>query len=91
MALPYSYDPTTGNSNGRTIQGFSTGADTRMRKFGQSTNDYYVDFQKFFDYYGTFDYADVWISAALAGEDANFPGKGDAAFSRYGIAGRVGM
>lgn len=64
------------NTNARTIQGFSTGANTRMRpanpdNSASTSNPYFPDFQKFVDYYGTYDYADKWISAALLGERAD--------------------
>lgn len=82
----YAYSPTLDNDNGRTIKGFSTGADTKMRVNG--SGNYYVDFQKFFDYYGRFDYADHWIQTAFSGTLADFP-LGWADFSGKSAAARA--
>ena len=82
----YSYNPTVDNDNGRTIQGFSTGADSKMRKNG--SGDYYVDFQKFFDYYGRYDYADHWIQSAFSSGRTDFP-NGIADFTGVSAAGRA--
>merc|ERR1719460_254409 len=59
----------------RTIKGFSTAAQDKM----------------YYDYYGDFDYADKWVSAALAGTDMSFTsGKhGPNAFSTLGDAARI--
>ena len=73
-------------SNGRTIQGFSTSADTKMR--GDNDSDpYFADFQKFYDYYGSYDYADKWITNAFNGGTTTFR-NGNADFSKYTFVGR---
>lgn len=46
-SMAYTYDPLTDNVNGRTIQGFSTGAEAKMF---QCDNCPYVTYQKFYDY-----------------------------------------
>ena len=45
----------------------------------------YRHYKMFYDYYGDFDYADKWVSAALAGTDMTFSsGKhGPNNFSRW--------
>lgn len=69
------------NTNARTIQGFSLDADTRFRPVsadGEARKPYFPDFLKFVNYYGTFDYADEWITAAFTGGQTNFDnGDGD--------------
>lgn len=73
VALPvdYQYDITTDNNSGRTLAFFSTLADGEMRPGHDFSNPFFRDFQLFFDYYGTFDYADQIITAALEGVDTN--------------------
>jgi hypothetical protein len=72
--------------NGRTIQGFSTSADTKMR--GNNDNDpYFPVFQKFFDYYGSYNYADEWIINAFYGGTTTFT-NGDGDFSKYTFTGK---
>ena len=46
--------------------------------------DYYVDFQKFVNYYGRFDYADNWIQAAFSGSRTDFT-NGNQDFTGFGI------
>ena len=54
---------------GRTLQGFSTGAQAKM--YDCSIGCPYVDFAMYYEYYGkTFDYANQWVTAALDGTDA---------------------
>ena len=80
------YNATVDTYNGRTIQGFSTSADTKMR--GNNDNDpYFADFQKFFDYYGSYNYADEWITNAFGGGSTNFK-NGDADFSKLTFTGK---
>ena len=40
------------------------------RHFTNGTS--YKHYQRFYDYYGDYDYADKWVSAALAGTDMAF-------------------
>ena len=53
----------------RTLQGFSTKAKAVM--YDVLINDVshgpYRTYKKFFDYYGDYDYADKWVTAALDG------------------------
>ena len=44
--VAYTYDVATNNDNGRTLQGFSTGANKKMRHDEDETKDFYPDFQK---------------------------------------------
>merc|ERR1711865_1041578 len=45
-------------------------------------------YKKFRDYYGAFDYADRWITAAYEKASTNFA-RGNANFARYGFDGRM--
>lgn len=86
--FPYSYEPEENNDNERTIQGFSTSAETKMRRSEDSP--YYLTYQKFYDYYGRFDYADHWVLSAFAGGATSFPTQnGNADFSTFEEKGRV--
>lgn len=85
----YTYTVETDNHNDRTIQGFSTKADEKMRVNGAAAGPYYYTFQKFFDFYGIPDYADAFVSAALDGTPVTLGGK-TFDFSSYGFAGRAG-
>ena len=68
------------NSNGRTLQGFSSGAESKM--YNGCIGCPYKDFMMYYDYYGDFTYADKWVSAALAGTATAFTsGRGDADFA----------
>ena len=51
--------------------------------------DYYIDFQKFFNYYGRYDYADNWILSALNGERTDFT-NGNNDFTGADISARAG-
>ena len=65
---------TGGNSQGssgfRTLKGFSTGAQSKM--YSSCPGCPYKHYSMFYDYYGDFDYADKWVSAALAGTSMTF-------------------
>lgn len=65
----YNYDVATGNKNGRTIKGFSTGAEAKMYT---CPNCPYSEYDKYVQYFGAFDYADQWIMAALRGTATEF-------------------
>jgi len=85
IAIPYTY-VREDTSNGRTIRGFSTSAENKMRAF--DTQEYYADFQKFVDYYGTATYADEWITAGFDGVQTQFTnGNGD--FTAYSPEART--
>merc|ERR1719258_243595 len=72
----------------RTIKGFSTGAQAKM--YNGCPGCPYAHYSQFYDYYGDFDYADKWVSAALAGTSMSFTsGKhGPNDFSTLGVAAR---
>ena len=53
------------NLNDRTLQKFSTQSQSKM--YACSINCPYVDYNKFYTYYGDFNYADSWVLAALDG------------------------
>lgn len=82
----YTYNKNTDNNNGRTIQGFSTGAEKKM--FNGCPGCPYKPYKEFFDYYGQFDYANQWVLAALDGTQTSFT-KGNADFSKYTFTGRT--
>merc|ERR1740133_793624 len=84
----------------RTLKGFSTKAEGKMYD-GAALKDGgpalacpgcpYKHYKMFYDYYSDFDYADKWVSAALAGTDMTFTsGKfGPNAFSGMHVDARV--
>ncbi|KAL3924319.1 MAG: hypothetical protein SGILL_001118 [Bacillariaceae sp.] len=84
-SFTYTYDPLTDNNNGRTIQGFSTQAKAKMH---DCPNCPYVGYEKFYQYYGVFDYANQWVQAAFSGEPTNFA-NGNADFRQYEFTGRT--
>lgn len=65
----YSYDVNTGNVNKRTIAGFSTSAQSKMY---ECKNCPYQLYEKFYDYYGAYDYANQIVLAAFGGQKTNF-------------------
>lgn len=67
--LNYNYDSRSQNVNKRTLQKFSTEAEQKMYR---CENCPYATYQKFRDYYGFFDYADKWITAAFDGTGTTF-------------------
>eukprot|EP00804_Cyclotella_cryptica_P013469 CCRYP_005189-RB/>CCRYP_005189-RB protein AED:0.02 eAED:0.02 QI:1281/1/1/1/1/1/2/160/359 len=71
--------------NGRTISGFSTDAEAKMRNGCKGCP--YEDFMYFYDYYGTDTYADDWVTAAFNGEKTNFK-NGNADFSLISNVGK---
>jgi hypothetical protein len=81
----YTYKPATDNNNGRTMSGFSTGAGEKMRTNCKGCP--YPDFEYFYNYYGTDDYADQWVNAAFDGTSTQFR-NGNADFSRYSLDGK---
>lgn len=80
----YTYDPATENKAGRTISGFSTGAESKM--LNGCAGCPYKHFSYFNDYYGKPTYAHEWIEAAYEGRKTNLS-NGNADFSLYGKAG----
>jgi hypothetical protein len=87
VPIPYQYNLTSGNSNGRSLQYLSVTANTTMQ--ANATSPYFAVFQKFLNYYGNTDYGDKWILAALDATPTNFAsGRGNADFSNISFAGR---
>jgi hypothetical protein len=84
--LDYTYIILENNINGRTIKGFSVDARERMFLCDSCP---YEDYQKFIDYYGEFNYADQWITAAGDGVSTEFD-NGNADFRKYGQVGKTG-
>ena len=83
--ITYVYDYLVDNNNGRTIAGFSTAS---KKKMYDCDNCPYVTYQKFYDYYGQFDYGNQWIAAAFDKDETDFTqGNGD--FSSYDDTGRT--
>jgi hypothetical protein len=81
----YNYDALTATSNGRTLQGFSTDAEEKMYR---CTHCPYNTYEKFYEYYGEFDYADKWVQAAFDGKATTFS-NGNANFQLYDFEGRT--
>ncbi len=71
----------------RTIQGFSTTYETKMR--GAPGKPFFPVFQKFVDFYGSPTYADDWLQACFTKGSTTFK-NGNANFAGYGDDGRVG-
>ena len=46
LTLEYTYDVASNNDNGRTLQGFSTGANKKMRHDEDESKEFFPDFQK---------------------------------------------
>merc|ERR1712194_469053 len=60
--VAYTYDPLVNNVAKRTIQEFSTSAQKKMM---ECANCPYEMYQKFYNYYGQYDYANQIVLAAL--------------------------
>jgi len=85
VALPYSYDPNTANTNKRTLKYFSSTAEKKMFRCDTCP---YETFAKFREYYGFFDYADHWIQTAFEGNRTQFV-RGNGNFQKYGFDARA--
>jgi hypothetical protein len=86
LSLGYTYIPSQDNGNERTLQGFSTAAEDKMYRCEYCPYDTY---EKFFQYYGVFDYADAWVDAAFSGTSTTFS-NGNADFTQYDFPGKTG-
>merc|ERR1712176_1682226 len=64
--VQYTYDPETNNVAKRTIQGFSTAA---QKKMAECANCPYEMYDKFYQYYGQYDYGNQIVMAAFAGKE----------------------
>ncbi|EOD06125.1 hypothetical protein EMIHUDRAFT_219446 [Emiliania huxleyi CCMP1516] len=75
----------------RTMKGFSTGAEGKMYNGNNCAGCPYKTFSVFYDYYGDFDYADKWVSAALDGTNMTFSSgrHGPNDFATLGDAARI--
>lgn len=82
--VAYSYDVNEDNINKRSIQGFSTAAQEKMY---ECDNCPYKTYEKFYDYYGEYDYANQMILAAFTSSETNFDNFNND-FGLYGFAGR---
>jgi hypothetical protein len=80
-SLGYEYEPLQANGNDRTLQGFSLQAEEKMSE--------HSTYNKFYDYYGEFDYANKWVLAAFDGGETDFD-NGNADFRLYGKTGLTG-
>jgi hypothetical protein len=82
--VQYSYDPAVNNVAKRTIQGFSTSA---QKKMAECANCPYPMYDKFYQYYGQYDYGNQIVLAAFAGSTTNFKNFNND-FGLYGFDGR---
>jgi Notch-like protein len=67
----------------RTLQGFSTGAQGRM--YDGCSGCPYTHYKQFYDYYGSFTYADDWALAALHGTTLTYGAPASVSFN-FGTA-----
>lgn len=79
LSFDYTYDPLTSNQNARTLQSLSTNAQASMY---ECDNCPYNTFQKFYNYYGAFNYGDEWVMSAFERNATQFA-NGNADFSAY--------
>jgi hypothetical protein len=85
--MNYTYSVASDNKNARTIYGFASNDSKYKRK---DTGEYYPDFKKFVDYYGSTDYGDKLIRAALSGTNAGLQ-RGNADFTGLDFNARSSM
>jgi len=81
----YSYNITEETKNDRTLQKFSTDAESKMRSYRDLP---YGDYLKFFKYYGKHDYANQWIMAAVESTKTDFL-NGNVDFNGYSEESRI--
>merc|ERR1712157_207750 len=82
--VQYTYDPAINNVSKRTIQGFSTSA---QKKMAECANCPYDMYNKFYEYYGQYDYGNQIVLAAFAGTKTNFKNFNND-FKVYGYDGK---
>lgn len=82
--VSYSYDVLNNNIAKRTIQGFSTSAQSKM---AECANCPYPMYEAFYDYYGEYDYANQIVLAAFSGSKTNFKNFNND-FGLYGFSGK---
>ena len=86
----YTYKVLEDNINLRTLHGLSDQTRTKLYDCPSSTlNCRSKDYSKFYDYYGSFDYANQWVQAAVEGKRTTFQ-NGNADFAGYDEAPRAG-
>jgi hypothetical protein len=88
-SAPYAYTY-SGTTNGRTIQGFSTSANVKMRVGEQLSGDYFATFKPFMTYYDDYAYADKIITGALDGSSVTLNSK-SFNFGELDFDARAGM
>jgi hypothetical protein len=81
--VQYSYDPLVNNVAKRTIQGFSTEA---QKKMAECENCPYAMYDKFYQYYGQYDYGNQIVEAAYEKKQTNFKNFNN----DFGVYGHVG-
>jgi len=81
----YEYKPLTDNIAKRTIQGFSTSA---QKKMAECDNCPYKMYEKFYNYYGQYDYANQIVLAAFSGSKTNMKNFNND-FALYGYDGKT--
>ncbi|KAG7364613.1 hypothetical protein IV203_037815 [Nitzschia inconspicua] len=86
LTLTYTYNPQSDNFLFRSFEGFSVFAQDFMGEC--EGNCPYAEFQKFYDYYGVYDYGDNLISAAFDGS-STFLGNGNMDFGLFGNVARA--
>eukprot|EP00527_Entomoneis_sp_CCMP2396_P008844 CAMPEP_0198142246 /NCGR_PEP_ID=MMETSP1443-20131203/5090_1 /TAXON_ID=186043 /ORGANISM="Entomoneis sp., Strain CCMP2396" /LENGTH=560 /DNA_ID=CAMNT_0043805215 /DNA_START=40 /DNA_END=1722 /DNA_ORIENTATION=+ len=70
--ISYLYSTTTDIKSDHNIRNFSVNAKSKFKVNGNSNVGYYKDFQKFFDYFGTPDFADQIAVGAFEGNIVEF-------------------
>lgn len=86
VPVKYAYDYQINNDNDQTIARLSLNAKKLMHDCATCP---YPTYDKFYNYYGEFDYAHQWVSTAFEGNETDFKlGNGD--FANYGDLGRAG-
>jgi hypothetical protein len=84
--IQYEYDHQIHNYNEQTIARLSLDAKDMMHDCATCP---YLTYDKFYNYYGEFDYAHQWVVSAFDRNETDFKlGNGD--FSKYGDLGRAG-
>jgi hypothetical protein len=85
--VKYTYDMTKDNGFRRTIRGLSVEAEDNMYLCSSCP---YSEFDKFYQYYGVFAYADHWVLSAFDGKVTEFQ-NGNADFRLYDDESCAGM
>jgi hypothetical protein len=85
--ISYLYNALEATRNERTLQGFSTGWQSKM--LDEQDGQPYKHFKLFSDYYGSETYADQFVTAALTGAPASVSNF-NADFSSYALESRAG-